>query len=82
MRQHAEFVPLKINAVIAHAKAVQDAPALLQLAELVQFRAEHLLRQAAKLAEDLQLQLLGHARQLGGGGRCEDDLKRLHSIEG
>ena len=83
MHQHAEFMPLKINAVIAHAKAVQHAPALLQLAELVQLRAEHLLRQAAKIAEDLQLQFLGHPRQFGGGGWRKDDLERLHlAVEG
>jgi len=73
--EHAQFVPLEINAVIAHPKTVQSPPALLQFAELVQFRAEHLLRQAAKLAENLQLQLLRHPRQFGGAGRCENDLK-------
>ena len=73
--QHAEFVPLEIDAVIAHAEAVQRAPGLLQLAELFQFRADHLLRQPAKIAEDLELQFLGHPPQLGGGGGRENDLK-------
>jgi hypothetical protein len=78
MHQHAKLVPLKINAVITHTKAVQQSPALLQLAEFVQLRAEHLLGQAAKLAEDLQLQFLGHLRQFGGGRWREDYLKCLH----
>jgi hypothetical protein len=73
-----ERVPVKIDAVISHAKAVQDAPALLQFAEHIQFRAEHLLRQAAKIAEDLQLQFLGHPPELGGRDWREDNLKGLH----
>ena len=79
MDQHSKFVPLKIDTIIPHAKAVQDAPALLQFAELAQFRAEHLLGQTAKVAKDLQLQFLRHPPQLGGRRRREDDLKRVHN---
>ena len=33
---------------------MQDTAAVFQLAELVQFRGQHLLRQAAEIAQDLQ----------------------------
>jgi len=33
---------------------------------------------AAKFAEDVELKFLGHARQLGGAGRIENDLERTH----
>ena len=75
MDEHAQFVPLKIDAIIAHAKPVQRAPAQFQFAEGIQFRAERLLGQAAEFAEDMQLEFLGHVRQLGGAGGSEDDLK-------
>ncbi len=72
------LVPLEIDAIIPDPEAVQGAALLDELAELVQFRAHHLLRQAAKIAEDLQLQFLGHPRQFGGGGRRENNLERIH----
>src|SRR5207247_3609921 len=34
----------------------------------------------AKLAQDVQLQFLGHLRQLGRAGRIENDLKRSHCL--
>jgi hypothetical protein len=81
VNDHAQIVPLKIYAVIAHAKPVQRPRALLQLAELVQLRAAHLLREAAKIAEDLQLQFLGHPRQFRRAGGRENDLKCIgHKI--
>jgi hypothetical protein len=40
------------------------------------------LRQAAKVAENLQLQFLGHPRQFGGARRRENNLKSVHSVEG
>ena len=73
--EHAQFVPFKIDAIITHAKTVQRPPAQFQFAEGIQFRAERLLGESAEFAEDLQLQFLGHARQFGGAGRGEDDLK-------
>ena len=36
------------------------------------------MRQAAKLAEDLQLQFLWHLRQLGGCDGRENNLECLH----
>src|SRR6266705_3036527 len=77
MHQDAQVVPFKIYAVIAQAKTVQYPVTLLQLAKFVQFRAAHLLRQAAKITEDLQLQFLGHPGQLGRTGGCEDDLESV-----
>jgi hypothetical protein len=54
---------------------VQDPTRALELAELVQLGIHNLLRQAAKLAKDLELQLFGHPRQFRRAGRIEDDLK-------
>ena len=71
----AEFVAFEINAVIAHAEPMQDTARALELAELVQFGVHDLLRQAAKLAKDLELKLFGHPRQFRRAGRIEDDLK-------
>jgi len=73
--EHAQFVPFKIDAVIAHAKPMQRPPAQFQFAERVQFGAERLLGQSAEFAEDLQLQFLGHARDFGGAGGRKDDLE-------
>lgn len=73
--EHAQFVPFKIDAVIAHAKTVQRASVHFQFAERIQFGAERLLGQSAEFAEDLQLQFPGHARDFGGAGGRKDDLK-------
>ena len=73
--EHAQFVPLEIDAIITHPKTVQRPPAQFQFAEGVQFRAERLLGEAAEFAEDMQLQFLGHARQFGGAGWRKDDLE-------
>lgn len=81
MHQHPEFVSLKINPEVPDAKTMQDASAAFQLAEVVEFRADDLLRQAAKLTEDLQLEFLRHPRHFGGAGRREDDLKRTHTFD-
>src|SRR5271166_1459270 len=45
MDHQAEFMALEINTVIADAEPVQGAASAFQLAELVQFRVHHLLRQ-------------------------------------
>ena len=78
VHEHAQVVTFKIDAVITDAKPVQDASAALQLAKFVQLGAAHLLRQAAKFAQDLQLEFLGHPRQLGGARRRKDDLECVH----
>jgi hypothetical protein len=57
---------------------VESAARALELAELAQLGVHDLLRQAAKLTEDLELELFGHARQFGGTGWIEDDLKQAH----
>ena len=49
-----------------------------QTAQVVQFSGEDLLRHATKLAENLELQFLGHAPELRSARRGEDDLKRCH----
>ena len=53
MHEDAQFMPLKINTIVTHTKAVQCPSPSLQLAEFIQFRATHLLRQTAKFAKDL-----------------------------
>ena len=75
-----EFVPFKVDAVIAQAKTMQGFPVALQFPEPLQFSAHHLLRQAAKLAQNVQLKFLWHARQFGRARRIEDDLKRPHIL--
>ena len=51
---------------------------LSEFAKVIQFGLHDLLGQATKLAQDLQLQFLGHPGQLRGAGRVENDLKRAH----
>jgi hypothetical protein len=80
MDEHAEFMALKINPVVAHAKAMEDAPAAFEFAEVVQFGADHLLGQPAEIAQDLELEFLGQAGHFGGAGGREYDLKRSHVI--
>ena len=74
----AKLVPLEIDAVIAEAEAVQELVVPLQPAETLKVGAHDFLGQAAKLAEDLQLELLGHLGELGGAGGVEDDLEGAH----
>src|SRR5688572_1836681 len=78
MHQHAKIVSLKVNPVIPDPKTMQRLAATLQFAKIIQLGGDHLLRQAAKLAENLELQFLGHTPQFGGAGRIEDDLERAH----
>ena len=76
----AEFVAFEINAVIADPESVQGPAGALEFPELVQLGIHDLLRQAAKLAEDLELQLFGHPRQFRRAGRVEDNLEGAHLI--
>jgi len=78
MDQHAQLMTLKIHPVIPQAEAVEQVAVALQLAEIFQISAEHVLRQAAKVPENLQLQILGHPREFGGTGGRENNLKRIH----
>jgi hypothetical protein len=78
MHHHAQFVPLEVNPVIPEPKAMQRLAASLQLPEVLQLGLHDRLGQPAKLPQDVQLQFLGHARQLGGTGRIENDLKGAH----
>jgi hypothetical protein len=71
-------VTFKIDAIITDAKPVQDTPASFQFAEFVQFGPAHLLWQAPKVAQHLQLQVLGHPRQFGGAYRRKNDLECVH----
>ena len=78
MNQHAERMALKVNPVIAQAEAVQNMTITLQPAEIFQLTANDMLRQPAKVPQDLELQFLGHAPEFGSAGGREDDLKRVH----
>ena len=83
MDDDAQFVALKIHAVIAETEAVKELVVALQPAEALKVGAHDFLGEAAKLAENLQLQLLGHLREFGGAGGVEDDLERAHeSVSG
>src|ERR1044071_9385404 len=81
MHNDAEIVALEINPVIADAETLQNMAGALQFSKLVHFGAHHLLRQAAKIAKDLELEFLGHLRQFRCAGRIENDLKGSHLIE-
>ena len=78
MDHQAEFVPFKIDPIVPDPKAVQDFSGAFQFAEPLQIRAHRFLGQAAKLAQNVQLKILGHAGQLGCADRVEDDLKGTH----
>lgn len=78
MDQQSQFVPLKIDAVIADAEAMENATGAFELAEVIQLRVHDLLRQTAKFAENLQLEFFGHARKLRRARGIEDDLERAH----
>ena len=79
MDDQAQLVAFEIDPVISHSEPVQDSARPLEFAELVQLGIQDLLRQTAKLAEDLELELFGHPRQFRGAGRVEDNLKQAHS---
>ena len=78
MDDDAEIMAFEIDAVIADAKAMQDAASAFEFAEFFQFRGHHLLRNAAELTEDLQLQFLRHFRQFRRAGRIKNNLERSH----
>jgi hypothetical protein len=77
MHHHAQLMPLKVNTVIAQAKPLQGLARAFELAKVMRIALEHLLRQPAKLSQDVKLQFSGHFGQFGRAGRIEDDLK-LH----
>ena len=77
MNNDSEFVSLKINPVIAEAKAMEGLSRAFEVAKLVEIALEHLARKSAKLAEDVKLQFARHLGQFGGAGRIKNDLE-LH----
>jgi spore coat protein U-like protein len=78
VHDQAQLVALEINAVIAHAEAMQGAACALEFAEFIEFGLHDLLGQAAKFAQNVQLQFLGHPGQFCGAGWVKDDLERTH----
>ena len=78
MHDDAQLVPLKIDAIISQPKAMQDLSVPLQFPEPFEIGFHHLLRQPAELAQNVQLQFLGHLRQFNRAGWIEDDLERSH----
>ena len=81
MHNHAQFVPLEIDTIIANAKSVQRFAAAFEFSESLQFRAHNLLRQSSKLAKNVQLEILGHSRQFGCARWIENDLERPHNFD-
>jgi hypothetical protein len=73
-----QLMPLKVNSVVAQTEAMQTFARPFQFAKSFQIRAHDLVGQTSKLAEDKQLQLLGHSGQFTGAGRIENNLKRTH----
>jgi len=80
MDQHSQCVPLKINPIIADPEPVQQMATTFQFPEILQFTGDHMLRQPAKIAQDLQLQFLWHPRQFRRAGWREYDLKGAHQV--
>ena len=78
MDDNSEFMPFKINAIVAQPKAVQGPPVPLEFPEAFEIGFHDLLRQPAELAQNVQLQFLGHLRQFDRAGRIEDYLKWSH----
>ena len=78
MHKDAELVTFKIDAIIADAKTVERVAVGFELAEIFEFAGDDVLGQAAKIAEDFELQFLRHPREFGRRNRREDDLKRAH----
>jgi hypothetical protein len=79
VHHQAEFVPLKVDAIVAQPEPVQRSTASLQLSEAFKITLQDFLGQAAELTEDFELKFLGHAGELGGTGGIEDDLEGSHS---
>src|SRR5581483_4986835 len=78
MDDHAEVVPLEINAIIAEAKAMEGLAVALEFAEMLEIALHGLLGKAAKFAEDVKLQFPGHLGQFRGADGVEDDLELHH----
>jgi hypothetical protein len=74
----AKLVPLEIDAVVIQPESVQGFPMALELSETLKFGTHHLLRHAAELSEDVQLQFPGHPGQLRRARRIEYDLEWPH----
>jgi hypothetical protein len=80
MYHHAELVPLEVNPVIAHTETMERAAGALELPELVEFGIHDLLRKAAKLAQNVELKFLGHAREFSGTDGIKDYLEGQHFV--
>ena len=78
MNHQAQFVSFEINPVIPHPETMQRASGALEFSKLIHFGLHNLLRQPAKLAQDIQLEILRHLGQFGRAGWIENDLKRTH----
>src|SRR6185503_10548788 len=64
MHHDSQLMLFKVDAIIADAEAMENATGAFEFAKFLQLSGHDLLRQATELAEDLQLQFLGHLRQL------------------
>ena len=80
MHNDAEFVPLKVNSIIAEAKAMKGLAGPFKVSELMQVALEHLARQPAKLAQNMKLQFARHFRQLRRARWIENNLE-LHGAK-
>ena len=81
MDDDAEDMSFEVEAIVAEAVAGEGAAVAGQGAE-VGVLALEFLREAAELAEDVQLEVPGELAEFSGTGRIEDDLERLHPWAG
>ena len=79
MDDDSQLVELEIHAVIANSKTMQGPPGTFEFAEVIHLGLHHLLRQAAELAKDLELEFLGHAGKFSRTCWVKDDLEWAHS---
>jgi len=80
MHDDAEFMPLKIHAVIAQSKAMQGSPRTFELSESLEIGGHNFLGHSAKLTKNVQLEFLRHSRQFTRTRGIEDDLEWAHGF--
>jgi hypothetical protein len=59
---------------------MKDMAVTLEFSEILKFTGNNVLRQAAEIAQDLQLQLLRHPREFRRARRREYNLKGAHQV--
>ena len=80
MHHDTKFVALKIDAIVTKPKSVERLPMPLQFSEMLKVCGQDFLRQAAKLSQNVELQILGHLAEFSSTRGIKDDLEQRHAI--